>query len=356
MEVGWGLTADWWMLDIVPSETWSTVPALPATPRQYCAGFNFDEDDKGYLFGGLDAIGPLNELWSFSETTNSWTQLASLPGPGRYASTAFVIDDKAYIASGMFANGSPTNECWQYVPDLDSWTQVANVPGPPRHRAAAFSGSFGMVTYGFVVGGADSTFNALSDNWKYDADADLWSSAAPLPEPRYGADAISPDWPPILVGGASNDTTFHANAWSYDIALDGWTNEGNVLPFGLRGGAIAYASGGGGWHTLVYGTGIDSALVRHKEVFKTGYAFGINEHSTASLQLHPNPGTSHLTLTGLPSAPVEVAVADAQGRRLFVGDRLIDHTIDASAWNRGIYFVSAVDPAGRSYRARWIRQ
>src|SRR5262245_53893716 len=54
MEVGWGLTNDWWCFD-TSTETWTPIAALPATPRQYCTGFTVA--DTGYVFGGIDGNG-----------------------------------------------------------------------------------------------------------------------------------------------------------------------------------------------------------------------------------------------------------------------------------------------------------
>jgi N-acetylneuraminic acid mutarotase len=39
MEVGWGLTTDWWCFDRATA-SWTAIAPLPAAPRQYCTGFN----------------------------------------------------------------------------------------------------------------------------------------------------------------------------------------------------------------------------------------------------------------------------------------------------------------------------
>ncbi|MBK9174945.1 MAG: hypothetical protein IPM46_01145 [Flavobacteriales bacterium] len=82
MQVGWSLTNDFWRYDSF-SQTWSPSTTLPASPRQYCTAQSLFS--QGYLFGGLDASGPLSELWSFDSGSQSWIQRASLPGAGRYA-------------------------------------------------------------------------------------------------------------------------------------------------------------------------------------------------------------------------------------------------------------------------------
>src|SRR5882672_7516282 len=72
MEVGWGLTNDWWRFD-GEEHQWEQITSLPATPRQYCTTFTIGS--KGYVFGGLDANGPLNELWVYDPLADSWSQL-----------------------------------------------------------------------------------------------------------------------------------------------------------------------------------------------------------------------------------------------------------------------------------------
>lgn len=345
MEVGWGLTSNWWEFDFANNAQWYPVPALPATPRQYCS--TFQEIGEGYLFGGLDANGPLNEMWQFSESLNSWSQRASLPGPGRYACATFGVGAFLYVVGGMLSGGIPTNESWRYDPNTDQWTEVASFPGTARHRAASCSGN-GPV--GYVFGGADSAFHALADSWEYDAVTDQWSSIAPLPEPRYGADAISFSGWPTLVGGVSNDTTFHADAFEYAAGTDSWIDLGDVLPRGIRGGAICFT--GIGYYFIVYGLGIDSTLTRRQEIYHTGFVFGMHENDTPSIHLAPNPGTDRFSILGLGPEKVIVTIWDPQGRRLMTTSQT---TIDASSFQSGPVIIRVETAEGRTYHTRWIK-
>ncbi|MBL0045485.1 MAG: T9SS type A sorting domain-containing protein [Flavobacteriales bacterium] len=351
MQVGWSLTNDWWMLDIIGNPQWYSVPQLPASPRQYCTAFNFDFDTEGYLFGGLDANGALNELWSFSESTNSWTQKASLPAAGRYAAASFTLNSKAYVVTGLVAGGHTTNECWRYDPLTDDWLQVADIPGIGRHRASCIN----SWPYGYVAGGADSAYHALSDVWRYDANNDEWTAAQPLPEARYGADAIAADWLPGIIGGASNDTTFHSNAYMYSES-DGWTDLGPVIPNGLRGGAGTYASVWAGWNASVYGTGLDSSFTRHREMYMTVFAFNIEEFGLSAVYVHPNPGTSRVVIEMPHVGPLDVLITDAQGRSVLMERFIGRPEIDASNWKSGLYLVHATSEEGHTCRTRWIKQ
>ena len=313
-QTGWVLATDWYAYDIVGGwNTWEPIAPLPSTPRQYCTGI-----DGGYLFGGLDANGPLNELWQYDPGSNTWSQRASMPAAGRYASSTFTVNGRIFIANGMLDNGVPTNEFWEYDPVLDQWTQRASVPGPPRHRASSF---VGPAQHGYVAGGADSSFQALNDVWSYEVASDVWTQAASMPQGRYGSDAAlvtsgeAAFNGPILLAGASNDTTLHSNGYRYSSFDDTWTDLGQVLPQGIRGGAMASASGGGGWWLTLFGTGLDSSLTRRQEVYGTSLVFAVPDLQAATTKLHPNPATDQVR----PDLPAhwphaDCIVRDALGR------------------------------------------
>lgn len=347
METGWGLTSNWWMVDVVGWPQWQPVPDLPGEARQYCIGFSIAT--QGFVFGGLAAGGPLNELWSYSEDGTGWTQRASLPAPGRYASTAFISGDKAYVVGGILEGGTATNECWSYDPATDLWAQVANMPGIARHRAA----SFAYAAFGYVVGGADSAFHALSETWKYNPGSNQWTPAAPLPEPRYDAAPLS-EIELGIVGGASDDTTFHANEYAYDPVADSWSEMMDSLPYGIRGLTGTYTGGGGGWYFNVVGTGLDNDLVRHKEMFYDGFVFGIEESLHPTVTIVPNPGSDCFLVSGLKTT-MDILVCDAIGKSV-LRVHGSSGSITTQEWSKGLYLIAITDVDGNIYRTRWIKQ
>ena len=99
-----------------------------------------------------------------------WEEVATFPAAHRLKATAFVIDDKAYIAGGG------TDEVWMYDPINDTWTQKASLP-----RALENPVSFVLDGEGYVglnLGGA-YTFED-DDFWKYNPTTDSWSPIASL--------------------------------------------------------------------------------------------------------------------------------------------------------------------------------
>ncbi|MBK9149271.1 MAG: hypothetical protein IPM12_15805 [Flavobacteriales bacterium] len=210
MQVGWSLTNDFWRYDSF-SQTWSPSTTLPASPRQYCTAQSLFS--QGYLFGGLDASGPLSELWSFDSGSQSWIQRASLPGAGRYACGSFVLASNLYICGGIIAGGTALNELWKYDPFTDSWEQRSSLPGVGRHRMATAEG-------GFVAGGADSSYAPLDECWSYNTFGDEWTPMPAMPEGRFGGSGASWTEGLYYIAGAIDNSNFRAT--TFRLSASGW--------------------------------------------------------------------------------------------------------------------------------------
>ena len=341
MEVGWGLTNDWYAFDTA-TETWSVIAPFPATPRQYCSAF--DLLGKGYLFGGVDANGALNELWCYDPVLDEWTEKAPLPGEGRYACAASGNWNIGQIATGMLASGVPTNEHWHYNADLDLWVPSQPVPGPARHRAAAFS------TNAFVIaGGADANGNALSDVWHYEIifPTGDWVAGPDLPEPRIGAKGVTPH--SMIVGGASDGSTFHDDVWL--LSNGSWIT---LPPFSggtRRGGASGATSGVGG--RAYFGTGLGGDLQRQRDWWYLQPQTGIYEQLEVTLLITPNPASQELRLTRGPSISSPFRIVDDLGRSVLTGTTADGLAIDISSLAAGQYVLQVIN--GGAIRAPFIK-
>lgn len=277
-ELGFGLTADWYAFDMVGQE-WTAIAPLPASGRQYCS--TFSDGTYGYVFGGVDANGPMSELWRYDPELDAWEAMSSLPASGRYATVAF---DNGMVCTGLLNGGIPTNECWQYDVPGNAWTPRASVPGEARHRA---SGSGSRVE---IIGGADAEGNALSDGYTYDALVDEWSPITSLPAARIGADAVYDAGLDMtyVVGGASSSTEFHADAW-----VSTGTEWAAIASFSggpRRGGVIAFGTGDSpSLRQVYYGTGVD-ATQRHADWWVyTNVVESIPERTATRVASYPYP-------------------------------------------------------------------
>ena len=335
MDVGWGLTNDWWCFD-AQTGNWAAIAAMPATPRQYCAAFTVY--DTGYVFGGVDANGALSELWAYYPGTDQWVQKSSMAAEARYAAAAVEAWNYGIVATGMLASGVPTKEAWKYHPATDTWEAINPVPGPSRHRAVAIQDGGGML----ILGGADSTGTALSDAWSYPVwfETGQYYSRPGLPAPRYemkgGTQYIM-----VLVGGADSDTVFHDDAWS------GYTNEWSSLPpfpgGPRRGGVGAGIPAPSNWNnTFFFGLGLDQGLTRHKDWWRLDFALGIEDRDMPRIELFPNPATTSMTIIWSETWPdARILILDAVGRT--VRDQQVNSgsPIDVSRLAPGRYVVEA---------------
>lgn len=341
MEVGWNLTNDWWMYDMV-QWTWQQVAPLPSTPRQYCTAQAID--GIGYLFGGLDANAPLSQLWAYDTFTDSWTERAPLPGVGRYASTSFVKDGKLYIVGGLVAGGAALAELWEYEPSTDQWSQRADIPGVPRHRATAFSAE---IPFPLVVGGAAADYTPLSEVWQY-GPGDSWGSRAPLPEARYGLSAI-PLPETMIVAGSVGDNNFRPDCYRYDWSADSWeqVQQANI-PDGRRGGVSGWSDQCSGWFLGFYGLGLDSTLTRRNDWYFTGYWFGIEESTGMTLRMLPNPATDHILLSGIPiGTSMTVVLFDSAGKAVMHPSLKPDGRVELAGLSPGAYSALLLDHGER---------
>lgn len=331
MEVGWGLTNDWWCFDAA-TDTWSAISSMPASPRQYCSAFTVN--DTGYVFGGVDGSGALNELWAYHQGTDQWVQKSSMPAEARYACAAVEAWNYGIVATGMLQSGVPTKEAWKYFPATDTWQAMNPVPGPSRHRAVAFLDGGGML----ITGGADSTGTALSDAWSYPIwfETGQYYTRAPLPQGRIDAKSGAP-YVMVVAGGASDATTFHDDVW------DGTSLDWNALPSfpaGPRRGAIGAGIPHQWDNSFYFGLGLDSGLVRHNDWWRLDFATGITEVTGPRIILFPNPATSKVYIRWPETWPAaRIRMIDALGRVQY--DRQVNQgaPVDVGTLPPGRYVV-----------------
>ncbi len=335
MEVGWGLTNDWWCFD-AQTGNWSAMAAMPTTSRQYCAAFTVN--DTGYVFGGVDAAGALSELWAYYPGSDQWVQRSSMPAEARFAAVAVEAWNYGIVATGMLASGAPTKEAWKYFPATNSWEAMNPVPGPSRHRAVAIQDGGGML----IAGGRDSTGTALSDTWSYNVwfESGEYFQRSDLPAPRYEMKGGT-QYVMVIVGGADSDSTFHDDTWGGNG--NDWLDL-PPFPGGLRrGGVGAGIEASSNWsNSFFFGLGLDQGLTRHKDWWRLDFATGIAEQDLPRIGICPNPATSSVNLTWPNAWPdARVRILDALGR--IVLDQQVNSgmPMDVSHLSPGRYVVLA---------------
>lgn len=100
-----------------------------------------------FLFGGLKGLREQRDFWRWNSTNHTWTCLK--PGPPRLMGHAAVTyRDSMLLFGGGESQISPSNSLWRYSFPSESWSQVASLPGsdaPDRihHCCAGLGRSYG---------------------------------------------------------------------------------------------------------------------------------------------------------------------------------------------------------------------
>jgi N-acetylneuraminic acid mutarotase len=81
-------------------------------------------EDFGYLGTVSDGTNSLNDFYNYDPSTDAWTNIG-FPGKKRYASVAFVYRDQGYVVNGA-DNGILQMDFWVFNPASDSvkWIQL----------------------------------------------------------------------------------------------------------------------------------------------------------------------------------------------------------------------------------------
>jgi N-acetylneuraminic acid mutarotase len=203
---------NWWKYDI-QKNTWT---ASPAPTDKVARATTFTINGKGYLFGGMTTAGPLsNRLQVFDESTNSWSFAAALPGNGRADAAVFVINNKAYIASGTDNVNSPGlntagKELWEYDPATNGWTKKADLIHPLEW--GAFSIRIG--SYAYLPGyAAVQEYNPATNSWRELASNGSW--------PMHGYTITDKDFElAYVLGGKYGTTPGSGNNSVYRVSLN----------------------------------------------------------------------------------------------------------------------------------------
>lgn len=121
---------DWYRYD-PQNDAWTQLNDLPAEGR--VAGTQFHHNGYGYALSGQgeDLTSGFHhpmeegEFWRYDAQSDSWDQLTPHPGPSRYAPASFVIDDYAYIISGLF-DASEQSETMRIK--LEGVNSISDIP------------------------------------------------------------------------------------------------------------------------------------------------------------------------------------------------------------------------------------
>lgn len=180
-----------WVFDSSTS-SWSTMsPSSTSQPcpaaRSYHCLAN-DGNDIIYLHAGCPATGRLSDLWSFTISSQTWTELASAPDPPRGGTSITYTGVNLYRMNGFDGTKEQGGSLDIYDPSSNTWSTQTYLPngtsGPePRSVSALLSLKIGgepsLVT---LFGERDPSSlghqgagKMLADVWVYSLRAQTWS-------------------------------------------------------------------------------------------------------------------------------------------------------------------------------------
>lgn len=203
------------------NDTWTQVASLPGPGRWEAVGFALN--GKGYCALGFDGTTMLNDVWQYDPVLNSWTQKNNYPAPNRFEATAFVVQNRAFIACGQNPNYMMMSTVCEYDPVADTWTQKNNFPGTARMSLASFTAN--NTAYMGLGKGVINTSVDLNDLWKYDHVNDSWTQVNSFPDSaRHDVVAFGIcQYGFVGTGCYGSATGLFKNFYRYDALADSWT-------------------------------------------------------------------------------------------------------------------------------------
>lgn len=187
---------DTWRFDPV-AETWTdATPAGTSPPKRCLHSASYDSREHRMIMYAGQQNGPLDDIWAFDLTTDTWNDVTPVARPAGRFFTAHVYDalnHRSTIFGGQrgAAGGGATNEVWLFDLFTDEFVQMTPSGTPPSAR----EGSTGIYIESedrmVVFGGYDTDYRG--DVWSLE---DLSLTATDTPAaPRNGELVLYPSRP-----------------------------------------------------------------------------------------------------------------------------------------------------------------
>lgn len=170
---------------------WHEGPRLPQPiTNNAVAAVEVEGRVSVFTFLGLDSTkvwsGVTNVAYRWDVGDESWREIPPVPGPGRLASTAQVVDGLIYVIGGytVAEDGAERSlpDVAIYDPVSDSWSRGADIPVPTDDAVAGVLDGERIV----LVSGWHDTGN-IRDVQIYHPTTDRWSAGTPIPgAPVFG--------------------------------------------------------------------------------------------------------------------------------------------------------------------------
>ncbi|WP_250658213.1 kelch repeat-containing protein [Alkalimarinus coralli] len=219
-------------LRAVSSGCWES---LSDSPESLLDSGSTSYNGKLYTVGGKTPSGPVNSVFEYSTSTDTWSQLTNKPGTPVENPAAVAFNNAIYVFGGSTLPFSgATHEAYRYDIASDSWSAIANMPTARGGiRAEVINGLI------YIAGGMDQSGASINTLEIYDPVSNSWSSGSPMNEVRDNPGTAVINGKLYVIGGrerTSNGVTINGTKSSgevYNPANDSWNSIAN-MPTGRR--------------------------------------------------------------------------------------------------------------------------
>lgn len=120
--------------------------------------------DKAYVgLGYYQGLTDSDSLFEYDPAIDQWTQKAPFPGGKRLAAVSFSLNNKGYVGTGYNHTADELyDDFWQYDPILDMWQQI-----PSIGEAIAYSSAFVVDNKAYIVAGTPTISSLTNKVWIY---------------------------------------------------------------------------------------------------------------------------------------------------------------------------------------------
>jgi hypothetical protein len=169
-------------------------------------GLNDDDDD--------DDINLLSTMDQYDASTNQWSAATNM-STRRFSFGACAAVGEVYVTGGMDDEvGSLLASVEKYSPSTKTWSSTSYLPELRSEHAAVTVGSAMYVLGGTIR--ACLARHATASVLKLDSVRDIWSTSAPMPEPRYNFAACVVGSNIYVFGGMDNANREQNSVYMYD--------------------------------------------------------------------------------------------------------------------------------------------
>ncbi|MBK8925852.1 MAG: T9SS type A sorting domain-containing protein [Crocinitomicaceae bacterium] len=243
--------------------TWIQMDSLNGPGRSTASAFVLNDD--AYVLTGLDEFGFKRSMVSYDISQNDWDDELSLGGDAgdglnRGSAVAFNLGGFGFCGLGT-GSADYFKDFWKFDPVSNSWTQVADFEGSARREAAAFV--VGQIAY---VGSGQDADGLTSDFYAYDHLTNTWSAISDFPGTAR-RDAVG-----FAMGGQGyfgtgvDASTYKNDFWAYYPLTDTWLQKAD-FPGTPRHGSIGF----GMFPTAFVGMGEDNTFTYKKDIWEYNY-------------------------------------------------------------------------------------